>query len=186
MRQPFSTRRATSWGFPTSTSRAPPSTFHRWDLMAARWPSELLTWHRWKLGGIDQGQVVCVTGRTKRLVTLTPIERAGGTKALFVKRGNRVVAAEVRARAGYDRTLCETGVVVYEVDQTPFKRAPIRIHPARPDGKAPARDCSGMWNAPFDLGRGEVRVFRLPSWGLRLELLARLRDGSYRVRLTSS
>jgi len=108
------------------------------------------------------------------------------TKALFVRRGNRVLAAEVRARAGYDRTLCETGVVVYEVDQTPFKRAPIRIHPARPDGKAPARDCSGMWNAPFELGRGEVRVFRLPSWGLRLELLARLRDGSYRVRLTSS
>ena len=127
-----------------------------------------------------------MTGRTKRLVTLTPIERADGTKALFVKRGNRVVAAEVRARAGYDRTLCATGVVVYEVDQTPFKRAPIRMHPARPDGKAPARDCSAQWNAPFELGRGEVRVFRLPSWELRLELLARLGDGSYRVRVTTA
>jgi len=173
-------------GLPDLYLAGSPSTFHRWDLMAARWPSELLAWHRWKLGWIDQGQVVCVTGHTRRVVTLTPVERAGGTKALFVRRGNRVLAVEVRARAGYDRTLCETGVVVYEVDQTPFKRAPIRIHPARRDGKAPARDCSAQWNAPFEIGRGEERVFRLPSWGLRLELLARLRDGSYRVRLTSS
>jgi len=119
-------------------------------------------------------------------MTLTPVERRGGTKAVFVKRGNRILAVEVRARVGYDRTLCETGVLVYEVDQTPFKRAPIRIYPALPDGRAPARDCSSMWNAPFELGRGEVRTFRLPSFGLRLELLTRLGDGSYRVRVTTS
>ncbi len=173
-------------GLPDLYLAGSPSSFHRWDLMAARWPSELLAWHRWKLGWIDESQIVCVTGRTNRVVTLTPVERAGGTKAVFVKRGSRVLAAEVRARAGYDRTLCETGVVVYEVDQTPFRRAPVRIHPARPDGKAPARDCSGMWNAPFELGRGEVGVFRTPALGLRLVLLARLGDGSYRVRVTAS
>jgi len=173
-------------GLPDLYVRGASSTFHRWDLMAARYPSELFAWHRWKLGWIDEGQVVCVTGRANRVVTLTPVERAGGTKALFVKRGSRVLAAEVRARAGYDRTLCETGVLVYEVDQTPFRRAPIHIHPARPDGKAPARDCSGQWNAPLELGRREVSTLRLPHLSVRLELLARLRDGSYRIRLTSS
>ncbi len=173
-------------GLPDLYVAGSPSTFHRWDLMAARWPSELLAWHRWKLGWIDERQVVCVTGRTSRIVTLSPVERPGGTKVLFVKRGRRVLAAEVRARAGYDRTLCETGVVVYEVDQTPFRRAPVHIYVAGSGDRPPARDCSGMWNAPFELGRGEVRVFRSPSSELRLELLARLRDGSYRVRLTSS
>ena len=163
-----------------------PTSFHRWDLMAFRWPSELLAWHRWKLGWIDANQIVCITGRTRRTVTLTPNERQGGAKAVFVQRGNRVLAVEVRARIGYDLTLCETGVVVYEVDQTPFRRAPIRMYPARPDGKAPARHCGGLWNAPFELGRGEARVVRLPSWGLRLELLAKLPDGSYRVRVTSA
>jgi len=173
-------------GLPDLYLARSPRTFHRWDLMAFRWPSELFASHRWKLGWIDEAQVVCVTGRERRLVTLTPVERAGGTKAIFVTKGSRVLAVEVRARAGYGRTLCETGVLVYEVDQTPFKRAPIRIYPARPDGKAPARNCSAMWNAPFELGRGEMRTFRVSSFGLRLELLTRFGDGSYRVRVTTS
>ena len=172
-------------GLPDLYLARSPSTFHRWDLMAFRWPSELFAWHRWKLGWIDEAQVVCVTGRERRLVTLTPVERAGGTKAIFVTKGSRVLAVEVRAGVGYDRTLCETGVLVYEVDQTPFKRAPIRIYSARPDGKAPAHDCSGMWSAPFELGRGEMRMFRVSSFGLRLELLTRFGDGSYRVRVTT-
>jgi M6 family metalloprotease-like protein len=168
-------------GLPDLYSSGAVSTFHTWDVMAARYPAELLAWHRWKLGWIDRSQVACVTGRARRTVTLSPIERAGGTKALFLKRGAKVLAVEVRARVGYDRTLCDTGVLVYEVDQTPLKRAPVRIHAAQRD--RPRRGCASKWNAPFDVARGEVRTYRLPSFGARLELLARLRDGSYRVRV---
>jgi M6 family metalloprotease-like protein len=162
-----------------------PSSFHRWDVMAgARWPSELLAWHRWKLGWLDSSQVVCVVGKQRQVATLSPVERPGGVKALFVKRGNRVLAVEVRARIGYDGTACETGVLVYEVDQTPFRRSPVRIHAAQSDRLPPGRDCAGTWNAPFELARGERRSLRLT--GFRLDLLGRRADGSYRVRVVTS
>ena len=172
-------------GLPDLYVRGAAGTFHRWDLMAARYPSELFAWHRWKLGWLDPTQVVCISGRTTRVVTLSPLERPGGRKAIFVRRGRRVFAVEVRAHIGYDRTLCETGVLVYEVDQTPFRSAPIRIYGAQPDRSSPRRDCSAQWNAPLEIGRREVRTLRLPHLGVRLVLLGKQADGSYRVRVVS-
>jgi M6 family metalloprotease-like protein len=169
-------------GLPDLYVAGSPGSFHRWDLMTARWPSELLAWHRWKLGWLDASQVVCLTSRATRTVTLTPLARPGGIKAIFVRRGRRVLAIEVRARQGYDRTLCETGVLVYEVDQTPFRRAPVRLYAAQGDSRAPRGTCAARWNAPFDVGRHEVGALRLPD--LRVEVLSRLPDGSYRVRVT--
>jgi M6 family metalloprotease-like protein len=171
-------------GLPDLYIRNTPSSFHRWDVMAARWPAELLAWHRWKLGWLDETQIVCLSRRGSRTVTLTPVERPGGTKAVFVERGTRVYAVEVRAREGYDRSLCDTGVLVYKVDQTPFRRSPVRIYAAQSDRNPPARDCAGIWNAPYDAGRGEVRSLRLS--GLRVEVLARRADGSRVVRVTAS
>ena len=171
-------------GLPDLYSQGASSTFHRWDVMAARWPSELLAWHRWKLGWLDPGQIVCLARMRRRTVTLAPVERPGGVKAVFVKRGTRVLAIEARARLGYDRTLCDTGVLVYEVEQAQFKRAPIRVHQAKRDAVSPPRrDCAAKWNAPFEIGRGEVRKYRLTSFGVSLELLARRPDGSYRIRI---
>ena len=172
-------------GLPDLYVRGAAGTFHRWDLMAARYPSELFAWHRWKLGWLDPSQVVCISGRTTRVVTLSPLERPGGRKAIFVRRGRRVFAVEVRAHIGYDRTLCETGVLVYEVDQTPFRSAPIRIYGAQPDRSSPRKDCSAQWNAPLEIGRREVRTLRLPHLGVRLVLLGKQADGSYRVRVVS-
>lgn len=160
-----------------------PSTFNRWDVMAARWPSELLAWHRWKLGWLDARAIVCITGRrTSRTVTLTPIERPGGTKALFIERGRRILAVEVRAREGYDRTLCDSGVLVYAVDQTPFRRRPVQIYEARSSSRPPAGNCGGSWNAPFD--RAPEEVANLNLTGVRIEVLARLANRNYRVRAT--
>jgi M6 family metalloprotease-like protein len=171
-------------GLPDLYIRNAPPSFHRWDVMAARWPSELLAWHRWKLGWLDETQIVCLSRRGSRRVTLSPVERVGGTKAVFVERGRQVWAVEVRAREGYDRTLCDTGVLVYKVDQTPFRRSPIRIYATQSDRDPPARDCAGIWNAPYDLGRGEVRTLRLS--GLRVDVLAKRADGSRVVGVTAS
>jgi hypothetical protein len=151
--------------------------------MAARWPAELLAWHRWKLGWLDETQIVCLSRRGSRTVTLIPVGRAGGTKAVFVERGRRVYGVEVRAREGYDRTLCETGVLVYKVDQTPFRRSPVRVYAAQADRNPPARDCAGGWNSPFDRGRNEVRSLRLSDF--RVDVLARRPDGSRVVRVTA-
>ena len=171
-------------GLPDLYIRGAPSTFHRWDVMAARWPAELLAWHRWKLGWLDEAQIVCLRRRGSRKVVLTPVEHAGRTKAVFVERGTQVYAVEVRAREGYDRTLCDTGVLVYKIDQTPFRRSPIRLFAAQSDRDPPARDCAGVWNAPYDVGRGEVRILRLT--GLRVDVLARRVDGSRVVSVTVS
>ena len=173
-------------GLPDLYIRGVPSSFHRWDVMAgARWPSELFAWHRWKLGWLDAGQIVCVVGRRTVTTTLAPIERPGGVKAVFVKTDeDRMIAVEVRARLGYDATLCETGVLAYQVDQTPFRRAPVRIYAAQPDRQPPRSTCAGTWNAPFDRARGEVATLRFP--GFRLDVLAKLGDGSYRVRVSTA
>jgi len=168
-------------GLPDLYRSGSPNSFHRWDLMAFRWPSELLAWHRWKLGWIDANQIVCITGQTQRVVTLSPVERPGGAKAVFVKRGRQILAIEVRERSGYDASLCETGVLVYSVDQTPFRRSPVRIYAAQGDSRPPGRSCAALWNAPFDVARGEVRKLRL--LGVRVDVLAKLADGSYRVRV---
>ena len=167
-------------GLPDLYSRGAASSFHRWDLMAARYPSELLAWHRWKLGWLDPSQIVCVTGRASLTTTLTTVERPGGRKAVFVKRGSTVYAVEVRSRAGYDRTLCASGVLVSAVDQTPFKRAPVRIFSARSDRDPPRRDCAYLWNAPFRAGR----ALELPA--LRVDVLRKLAGGAYRVRITAT
>jgi M6 family metalloprotease-like protein len=99
-------------------------TFHNWDLMTGggRWPTELFAWHRWKLGWIAEDQIVCIAEHGTRVVTLAPLGGAGGTKAVFVRRGRSVLAIEVRSKTGYDRTRCASGVLVYAVDQTHSNR----------------------------------------------------------------
>jgi M6 family metalloprotease-like protein len=163
------------------------TSFHRWDLMAGsgRFPTELLAWHRWKLGWIDARQIVCIGRRTRRVVTLTPLERPGGIKAIFIRRGVHVVALEVRQREGYDAWVCSPGVLAYDVDQTPFERGPIQIYAARGDDSRRTPACGPKWNATLDIGRGETHSLRLSSPPVRIELLAKLRDGSYRVRVTA-
>lgn len=168
-------------GLPDLYSRGSPALFHRWDVMAARWPAELLAWHRWKLGWLDSSAIVCLTGNTARTVMLSPIEQARGKRVVFVKRGRQMFAVEVREKSGYDASLCETGVLVYVVDQTPLKRAPVRIYAAQRDTQPPGRTCAVLWNAPFDVARSEVRSLQLPE--VRLELLERRPDGSFRIRV---
>ena len=170
-------------GLPDLYASGSPRTFHRWDVMAFRWPSELLAWHRWKLGWLGQDAIVCLTGGSSRTVTVSPIGRSGGTRAVFLRRGRQILAVEVREKSGYDTSLCETGVLIYEVDQTPFKRSPVHIYAAQSDSRPPGRSCASLWNAPFDVGRGEVRSLRLP--GMRVDVLGRHADGSYRVRVTA-
>jgi hypothetical protein len=93
---------------------------------------------------------------------------------------------EVRARLGIDASLCKAGVLVYRVD---FSRGapasggrlgpPIDLWPARRGDHA---RCGQNWRAALALGRGEVA--RGTAFGLRIRLLARFPDGSYRVRVT--
>jgi hypothetical protein len=158
--------------------------FYRWDVMAGgSRPSGLYAWHRWKLGWLDPAQIACLTGRGRVEATLTPVETAGGMKAVIVRSGRAAYVAEVRRRIAEDATICKTGVLVYEVDLTGARR-PIWLRAARPDGRAATGGCGGRWRAPFDLGRGQVS--RVTVGGVRFQLVAKLPDGSYRIRATKS
>jgi M6 family metalloprotease-like protein len=161
-----------------------PRSFYRWDVMAGGGrPSGLYAWHRWKLGWLDGTQITCLVGRGRVEATVTPVETAGGVKAVVVRSGRAAYVAEVRQRIGEDSTICKTGVLVYEVDLTGARR-PIWLRPARLDGSSETGSCGGLWRAPFDLGRGEIR--RVTVGGVRFELLQKLPDGSYRIRATKT
>ena len=93
-------------------------------------PVEMLAWHRWQLGWLNERQVHCVTDETAA-VTLAPVARTGGAVAMAAVPINRyeVIVIESRRDIGYDRydggghgwrayypNLAEEGVLVYTVD----------------------------------------------------------------------
>jgi M6 family metalloprotease-like protein len=159
---------------------------HRWDVMAGSGGAGMLAWHRWKLGWLEEREVVCLTSRQRRLVELSPLTSAGtGTKAIVYRTRRAAVVVEVRARTGVDASLCRAGVLVYRVDFVRGAPAtlgrlgvPIDVWPAR---RGDSARCGDDWRAPYGVGRGDVR--RGVPFGLRLQVLAQVRGGGYRVRV---
>jgi M6 family metalloprotease-like protein len=155
---------------------------HVWDVMTSGPGTGLFGWHRWKLGWLDPGQIVCLTTRGSVRARLGPLERPGGTKAIVVRTGRAAVVAEVRQRLAEDSRLCAKGVLFYRVDfvsGAPGAEGgsvvPIRLRPAR---NGSSTRCGQAWRAAFDTAS------RATAWGIRLVLVRRHPDGSYTVRLT--
>jgi len=159
--------------------------FHRWDRMASAILSRgLFAWHRWKLGWIDPSQIACF-GRERRItVTLIPLERAGGRKAVMLRRGRYAYVAEVRNPFTFPgNRKCKGGVLIYAVEFGAANgKADIRLVRAGGETGVQRGKCGPQAEAPFGRGRGEIS--RVRAFGLRFEVLARLRDGSYRIRVT--
>lgn len=160
---------------------------HRWDVMTASGAGGMFAWHRWKLGWLDESQIVCLT-RGAATVTLTPVEQAGGTKAVVFRARNAAVVVEVRQRLNEDAAICRTGVLLYRVDflkgspgRPGGQVVPVRIRSAQPDRGRNLTHCGPQWRAPFSLRRGEPS--RVTAFGLRLRLLRALLGGSYRVQV---
>jgi M6 family metalloprotease-like protein len=166
--------------------RRPGTRHHHWDVMSGSGGTGMLAWHRWKLGWLTPAEVTCLPRRRSVVATLSPLGRAGGRKAVVHRTANAAIVVEVRARTGVDAFLCKGGVLVYRVD---FRRGaptslgqlgpPIDIWPAR---RGDSSSCGARWRAPLALGGREVA--RATVFGLRIRLLTRLTDGSYRIRVT--
>jgi M6 family metalloprotease-like protein len=169
-------------GLPDLYVNRAPETMHRWDIMATPTPNRgLFAWHRWKLGWLDPEQIVCVGSRRRVTTALTPLERPGGRKAIILRRGRYAYVVEVRQPVPVGRRICKGGVLIYEVEfGAASNEADIRLRRARLDGDERVR-CGPLSQAPYGRGRGEVA--RLRAWGLRFEVLAKRRDGSYRIRV---
>lgn len=172
-------------GLPDLYNERFPSTQHKWDVMTS-YPDRpgMFAWHRWKLGWLDANQIRCITRRGNTTVTLTPLERAGGVKAVVSRVGRQVVVVEVRRREAEDASVCKPGVLVYQLDlnagapeNVGSRRLPIRLQPAQADDSRQWTRCGPQWRATYTKGRASLLNHRI-------RVLKRFADGSYRVRIT--
>jgi len=161
-----------------------------WDVMSYEPPgSGPVAWHRRLAGWLDHNQFRCLSRAGSITATLTPLELRGGLKAIVLPTGPSAVdVAEVREPVGIDGGLCDRGLLVYSVDarRLPFS-GPIRIlsaHRGQPaSDPAAARRCGPLYNAPYDVGLGEVSRFNDPYHRITITVLAATARG-YVVRVT--
>jgi M6 family metalloprotease-like protein/uncharacterized repeat protein (TIGR01451 family) len=168
-----------------------PNTFEPvgfWDILSdVPLHAHFLAWHKWLLGWLDAAQIRGLTTSPGQLeVTLTPLAAPGGLKAVVVPlTPSTAYVVEVREPMGWESNLCDRGVLVYTVDSTKRNaEGPVHIKTAHPS--VPGSPCGPIAGAAFDLGAGEVSHFADPSAGVQVDVLERLPDASYRVRVTKN
>jgi M6 family metalloprotease-like protein len=158
-----------------------------WDIMSEDWGAEndLLAWHKWKLGWLDDSQVACLSTTGTAEYTLTPLARAGGRKLVFVPIGSHAgYALELRTPAGNDAAVCRPGILIYRVDaDVDTGNGPIKVYDARRDSGGCTRSPNvqaELSDAPFAPGQ----TFVDPKAGIVVTVMAADPNGDYRVRVT--
>ncbi|MGW3497212.1 M6 family metalloprotease domain-containing protein [Streptomyces sp. NPDC001020] len=186
-----------------------------WDLMGSQFglAPDLFAWHKWKLGWLDDRQVVCVRGSGSTRLTLEPLETAPtgvpqapvaagapgeqplgagvqafgsgrGTKLAVVRTGpDTVIAVEGRGAVGNDGTVCTQGVLVY------------RVRGKTESGGGPiqvldahphSRACrhTSVYPQLGDAPMGVGETFTVPGGGVRVVVEDRTATGSWTVKIT--
>ena len=158
-----------------------------WDMMSWNDPgSHFLAWEKWKLGWLQPSQLTCLDSRSEVTTTVTPLERAGGLKAVVVPLSStQTYVIEARRKIGEDAAMCAEGVLVYKVDSS--RRSgygPVQVVTAQPDRSNDYRDrCGPLYNAPFNKANGEVARFKDAAAGISMQVLDSGVNG-YRVRVS--
>ncbi|MEV6834268.1 M6 family metalloprotease domain-containing protein [Streptomyces sp. NPDC051133] len=174
-----------------------------WDLMGSQFglAPDLFAWHKWRLGWLDQRQVVCVRGTRPTRLTLEPVEvgpgipaqRAGGwpgfglgagVKLAVVRTGpDSALAFEVRSRAGNDRTTCREGVLIYRVNSgAESGSGPVEVVDAHPHTDACWENSVYPPLADAPVSTGET--FTVPGANVRVEVEGRTVSGAWTVKIT--
>jgi M6 family metalloprotease-like protein len=134
---------------------------------------ELLAWHKWKFGWIDDAQVRCVTKAGKSSHVVGPIEVPGGVKMVAVKLNQtHAIALEVRTKSGHDTGACVEGLLPYMVDTTGtnWKSPPILVLDAHETKVGCHLNRGGILNgAPFDYGKNETQMI-LKDFGITIKI----------------
>ncbi|GAA2347930.1 M6 family metalloprotease domain-containing protein [Streptomyces kunmingensis] len=181
-----------------------------WDIMSEDWGvgNDLLGWHKWKLGWLDDARIGCAarSGTTEHL--LSPLSRddggagtdtatgtgagssgpkssGSGTRLVFVPLTAKTgYAIEVRTQEGNDEAVCRPGVLIYKVDaDVDTGRGPITVKDSTPDSGG----CTRRPNVHAELSDATYRVgevFKDRRAGVRVSVASVDSSGNYRVYVT--
>ncbi|MGW3089672.1 M6 family metalloprotease domain-containing protein [Streptomyces sp. NPDC001108] len=157
-----------------------------WDIMSEDWGAnnDLLGWHKWKLGWLDNKQISCAArpGTTDHL--LGPLSARGGTKLAFVPLSDTTgYAVEVRAPGGNDRAICRPGVLIYKVSSdVDTGQGPVSVM----DSTKGSAGCTRLPNVHTELSDAAFlpgQTFTDKKHGIRIAVVDK-DDGKYRVRVS--
>lgn len=159
----------------------------QWDTMSLDWglQGDLFAWHKWRLGWLTDRQIHCDATRGEHTYRLTPLETAGGSKAVIIPYGaTRAYVLEARETQGNDLDACRTGVLAYRVrTDVDSGQGPVTVVDAHP-GTSACDFSSGSFNslndAPFTAGQS----WSDPSAGLTFTVLRRTVAGDWDLRVT--
>ncbi|MFC9249311.1 M6 family metalloprotease domain-containing protein [Streptomyces sp. NPDC057136] len=158
-----------------------------WDIMSEDWGAnnDFLGWHKWKLGWLDNDQIDCAARSGTSEHTLGPLATAGGTKLAFIPlSAESGYAVEVRTPDGNDAEVCRPGVLVYKVSSdVDTGQGPVSIADSTQDSGGCTREPNvhaELSDAPFRPGG----TFTDRTNGIRISVLAKNADETYRVRIT--
>ncbi|MFF3289104.1 M6 family metalloprotease domain-containing protein [Streptomyces sp. NPDC003023] len=160
-----------------------------WDIMSEDWGAnnDLLGWHKWKLGWLDNSQINCAAAPGTTEYALTPLARRGGSKMAIVPLDEKTgYAVEVRTRAGNDDHVCEAGVLIYRVkSDVDTGQGPVTVS----DSDGDSGGCTRQPNVHAELSDAPYRPgqsFTDRENGVRIAVVDEDQDGVYRVRITRS
>ncbi|MEV0219213.1 M6 family metalloprotease domain-containing protein [Streptomyces sp. NPDC050704] len=159
-----------------------------WDIMSEDWgaDNDLLAWHKWKLGWLDDSQVGCAAAAGTTEHVLTPLAEPGtGGKLVFVPVGPKTgYAVELRTLAGNDEAVCRSGVLIYKVDaDVDTGRGPVTVIDSTKDSGGCTRSPNvqaELSDAPFTPGQ----YFQDLRTGVRITVAGADSAGNHRVYVT--
>ncbi|MEW1860091.1 M6 family metalloprotease domain-containing protein [Streptomyces sp. NBC_00669] len=159
----------------------------QWDTMSLDWglQGDLLAWHKWKLGWIDDRQIDCVTTAGTRTYKLRPIEVPGGGKAVVIPFGDTTAyVLELREPLGNDKDACRKGILAYRVrTDVDSGKGPVTVEDAHPLTGAcdfSSASFNSLNDAPFTPGEGWTDT----ADGFDFKVLSPDAAGDWRVRVT--
>ncbi|WP_107498669.1 M6 family metalloprotease domain-containing protein [Actinacidiphila yeochonensis] len=159
----------------------------QWDTMSLDWglQGDLLAWHKWKLGWLDDSQVACEATPGTRTYTLHPDEVPGGGKAVVLPFGpTKAYVLELREALGNDQDACRQGILAYRIrTDVDSGQGPVTVVDAHPRSTA-CDYSSGSFNslndAPFAPGQRWTDTVD----GFSFTVLGPDAAGDWRIRVT--
>jgi M6 family metalloprotease-like protein len=147
---------------------------------------DYFTWHKWKLGWLDDNQVDCISQKGTSKHVITPLEIAGGVKAAAVKLSStKAFVTELRMTAAYNAS-CSIGLVSYVIntagDNSYRNAAPIEVLDAHTTNKgcSPARG-GKLTGAAMNFLRGE-REMSFGRYGVNVTIDG-VKDDNYEITI---